>query len=450
MACQFIPPYLLSRIAAVADDEDLCACGRRTLLVDDRLRAGRTTPPATLRHPAVRTAAGNIASATRVVHSANNTEQLPGDPVRGDGDPPSGDPAVDEAFDAAGQIWDLFANQFKRVSVDGKGTPLSITVHYGENYDNAFWDGHQLVFGDGDGKIFGRFTRPMDVMAHEFTHGVTQFTAALTYQGQSGALNESVSDAFAAMAEQRSLGQSADQADWLIGKGLFLPGVKAKGLRSMKEPGTAYDDPRLGKDPQVASMDDYIDTEDDNGGVHLNSGIPNRAFYLACTGLGGNSWERPGRIWYEALTAGDVDAGTDFAGFAEATVAAAGRLFADDPDAAARVRAAWVEVKVLDRSGPLPATPPTDAAGPAKVAVRRSGGFAGMVRSAEVDLTSDPVGPELQSLLSRLDLPSFTAGPPAPDRFVYTVEYGEQRTTVGEADLTPELSQVVRLVLGDL
>ncbi len=134
-------------------------------------------------------------------------------------------------------------------------------MHYGVDYDNAFWDGEQLVFGDGDGEIFDRFTKPMDVMAHEFTHGVVQYTADLVYSGQSGALNESVADVFAAMTKQQSQGQSADQADWLIGEGLFLPGVQATALRSMIQPGTAYDDPRIGKDPQVGSMADYVETD---------------------------------------------------------------------------------------------------------------------------------------------------------------------------------------------
>ena len=100
---------------------------------------------------------------------------------------------------------------------------MSITVHYGRDYDNAFWDGTQLVFGDGDGQIFERFTKPMDVMAHEFTHGVTQFTVGLAYQDQPGALNESISDVFASMAKQRMLGQTAAEADWLIAAGLFMP-----------------------------------------------------------------------------------------------------------------------------------------------------------------------------------------------------------------------------------
>jgi Zn-dependent metalloprotease len=170
-----------------------------------------------------------------------------------------------------------------------------LTVHYEQNYDNAFWNGEQLVFGDGDGTIFGSFTKPIDVLGHEFTDAVTQFMAGLEYQGQPGALNESVSDCFGACLKQRVLGQTADRADWLVGQGIFLPGVHARALRDMAHPGTAYDDPTLGKDPQVGDMSDYVDTTDDNGGVHINSGIPNRAFYLAATTIGGDTWEAPAR-----------------------------------------------------------------------------------------------------------------------------------------------------------
>ncbi len=446
--CQFVPPYLLRKLVTEGASSDLTRCCQDTLGLDDRLRDRRTRPPQSLQAPRRAAVSSDAEPGTRVVHTAKNTEELPGDVVRGQGDPVSGDPAVDEAYDSSGQVWDLFVEVFDRSSVDGKGTPLSVTVHYGVNYDNAFWDGQQLVFGDGDQKVFDRFTKPMDVLAHEFTHGVTQFTAALTYQGQSGALNESVSDAFAAMAKQRSLSQAADQADWLIGVRLFMPGINAKALRSMKSPGTAYDDPQLGKDPQVGSMQDYDNTEDDNGGVHINSGIPNRAFCLAAIGIGGNSWERPGQIWYDALTSGSVTADTDFAGFAAATVASAQKLFADDSRIADQVQAAWTTVGVIGTDQPVPEANPGSSTA-SKVAVRRSGGFAGMTRSAEMDLRSDPHGQEVQQLLDRVDFGLFTDSAPMPDRFVYQVQYGPSRATVGEQDLTPELGQAVQIILGD-
>jgi Zn-dependent metalloprotease len=140
-----------------------------------------------------------------------------------------------------------------------------------------------MVFGDGDGEIFNRFTIAIDVVAHELSHGVTETEAGLIYFEQSGALNESLSDVFGSLVKQYHLKQTADKADWLIGEGLLAKGINGKGLRSMSEPGTAYNDPLLGKDPQPAHMKDFIKTREDNGGVHLNSGIPNRAFYLAAT-----------------------------------------------------------------------------------------------------------------------------------------------------------------------
>jgi hypothetical protein len=400
----------------------------------------------------------------RVVYDARGTEDLPGTRVRDADDPPTGDAAVDEAHAHSGVAWDLFADVFDRRSVDGAGTPLTVTVHYSTDYDNAFWDGSQLVFGDGDGQVFDRFTKPLDVTAHEFTHGVTQFTAGLTYQGQSGALNESVSDVFASMAKQRSLSQTSAEADWLIGVGLFLPDVKATALRSMLEPGTAYDDPRLGRDPQVGSMDAYVDTADDSGGVHINSGIPNRAFALAARAIGGNSWERPGQVWYAALTGGGVTPSSDFDGFARATVEAATRLFPDDPTVAAHVTEAWQQVGLLTSAtspaAPLVAPGAQPAAGGSAgvpslpgeegddvVAVRRTGGFAGTTRSGEMSLVHDESADELRRLLNHISVSGLTPSEPQPDRFTYTFACRSFELTVPEQDLTPELTRVVQIVL---
>jgi Zn-dependent metalloprotease len=219
-------------------------------------------------------------------------------------------------------------------------------VHYGEEYDNAFWDGERMVFGDGDGEVFRRFTIAVSVIGHELTHGVTQYTANLRYQGQSGALNESVSDVFGALVEQHSKGQDAATASWLIGEGLFTERINGVALRSMKAPGTAYDDPLLGKDPQPQHMDEYVDTEEDSGGVHINSGIPNRAFSLAAIAIGGSAWESVGAVWYDTLTSGAVPPNCDFAGFATATVAAAGRRFGGSAREREAVIDAWRTVGI--------------------------------------------------------------------------------------------------------
>jgi Zn-dependent metalloprotease len=162
-------------------------------------------------------------------------------------------------------------------------------------------NGNQMVYGDGDGEMFNRFTISLDVIGHELAHGITQYEAALEYQSQPGALNESFSDVLGTLVKQHTLKQNVDKADWLIGAGLFKRKVKGEALRSMKKPGSAYDDPVIGKDPQPGHMKDYVDTTSDNGGVHINSGIPNRAFYLTATELGGNAWEKVGMIWYITL-----------------------------------------------------------------------------------------------------------------------------------------------------
>ncbi|HQR27880.1 MAG TPA: M4 family metallopeptidase, partial [Nocardioides sp.] len=336
--CHFVPPYLLASIVAAGRQGEAGpglgdrAAGRsaqRTLRLDARFRAAREAGPVE----------GVDTGPAWSVHTAANGTTLPGRLVRSEGQPASGDVAVDEAAVGGSGALALFADVYGRNSYDDAGATVVMTVHYGRDYDNAFWNGRQLVFGDGDGRVFDRFTKPVDVLGHELTHAVTEHTAGLVYRDQPGALNESMSDVFAACAKQRMLGQSVTEADWLIGAGLFLPGVRGRALRDMAAPGTAYDDPALGRDPQVGHMDDYVRTTSDNGGVHLNSGIPNRAFYLAATAIGGTSWDGAGAIWYAALTGSAVGPTTGFAGFAAATVAAAGA----HSDA---VAAAWAQVGV--------------------------------------------------------------------------------------------------------
>lgn len=325
--CYIVPPYLTGVIRP------------DTLAADQAIRAARRQRASALASGTDEGAAGAEAGDWTVYDAKNGTD-LPGDKVRAAGEPESSDDAVNEAADGITASLALFKEVYGRDSYDDKGAEVTLSVHYDQDYDNAFWDGTQLVFGDGDGDVFLRFTKPVDVLGHEFSHAVTERTAGLDYQGQSGALNESLSDCFGSCVKQRLLGQSAEEADWLIGEGLFAEGINAKGLRSMIEPGTAYDDEKLGgKDPQPADMDHYVDTEDDNGGVHYNSGIPNRAFALAAKAIGGNSWDGAGKIWYAAITGGDVTSSTDFAGFAAATVKAAG-------EHADKVKEAWKTVGV--------------------------------------------------------------------------------------------------------
>jgi len=335
-----IPPYLLEHLERTADDPNLRARYRQSLQNDAEFR---TRPGFDANAAAVEGPAG----LRREVHDAEHETSLPGALVRAEGADPLADASVNQAYDGTGATWTMYKECFDRDSIDGAGLPLISTVHYDRDYANAFWDGSQMVFGDGDGEIFGDFTGSIDVTGHELTHGVTQYTANLAYEGQSGALNESISDVFGSLAKQHHLGQTAADADWLIGAGIFQPDVQGVALRSMAAPGTAYDDPRLGKDPQPATMADYVETTEDSGGVHINSGIPNRAFYLVATALGGNAWSEAGRIWYATLTSGNLPDTADFTTFAEATQSAATTLYGADSPQLTAVTNAWQEVGVL-------------------------------------------------------------------------------------------------------
>jgi Zn-dependent metalloprotease len=281
------------------------------------------------------------------VFSAEQTQRLPGRLVRRNGAGATGDLAVDEAYDGLGATYDLFYEEFDRRSIDDENMPLNATVHFGQDYDNAFWDGTLMVFGDGDVDVFNRFTAAVDVTAHELTHGVTEHEAGLIYWGQAGALNESISDVFGSLVKQYQLGQTAATADWLIGEGLLTAAVNGDALRSMSDPGSAYDDPLLGgKDPQPGHWDGYVHTLEDNGGVHINSGIPNRAFYLVASYIGGNAWEAPGQIWYETLRSPMLRRWTQFYGFARLTYLTARTLFPGRSLEAEAVRDAWADVGI--------------------------------------------------------------------------------------------------------
>ncbi|UVJ41624.1 M4 family metallopeptidase [Arthrobacter sp. CJ23] len=336
---------MLRKLAA-QDEPRLRAVARaakESLLHIRSLQAARALPaPAT--PPGIRQA--KPGPPKRTIYDAGMAESLPGKLVRKEGEAATGDVGADEAYEGLGSTHRLYAEVFGRNSIDGAGLPLDATVHFGKLYDNAFWDGKQMVFGDGDGQIFQRFTKSLSVIGHELAHGVTQYTAGLVYRNQAGALNESMSDVFGVLVEQFLKQESVEQASWLIGEGLFTEQVQGAALRSLKAPGTAYDDDVLGKDPQPDSMDGYVRTSADNGGVHINSGIPNRAFHLVASALGGNAWEAPGQIWYGTLTGGSLPATCTFGRFAKATASSAKELFGDGSAEHDAVLKAWETVKV--------------------------------------------------------------------------------------------------------
>jgi Zn-dependent metalloprotease len=214
--------------------------------------------------------------------------------VRGEGDPEVDQVNVNAAYDGLGATREFYREILGRDSMDNAGLTLLGHVNFGVQYDNAFWDGTQMVFGNGDNTIFQDFTRDVDVCAHELSHGVTQYTAGLIYTDQPGALNESFSDIFGSCVDQYVHKLDAGEHNWLIGEDLMAEQMYGEAIRSMAHPGTAYDNPVLGKDPQAASMSGYVG----GGDPHVNSGIVNRAFYLTAVELGTFP---AARVWYQTL-----------------------------------------------------------------------------------------------------------------------------------------------------
>ena len=336
-----LPSDLLLRLAQDAAPEHRAAI-LNTLAVDHSLRIRRAERAArrTIRAPVKSIQTGGRPERF-VFDQHNETTTEPGTLARSEGRPPVADASVNQAYDNFGITYRLFWEVFGRDSIDNTGMPIRGLVHYGTNYDNAFWDGvDSMYFGDGDGQLLTDTTNGLDVIGHELAHGVTQHEANLTYSRQSGALNESVSDVFGSLVRQYHLGQSAAESDWLIGADIVGPTL-APALRSLKAPGTAN-----AYDKQPANMDHYVFTAEDNGGVHINSGIPNHAFYIAATTLGGNAWEAPGAVWYAALRDPELQENATFASFAAITLKQATERYGIASNVVDAVRAGWDQVKV--------------------------------------------------------------------------------------------------------
>jgi Zn-dependent metalloprotease len=288
--CKFIPPEVLENLARAGVDSARLSINQSEIAREDR----RSTPVE------METLMGIAppGEGPRKVYDSQNTWVKRVSLERGEGDPATGDDSVDQTYDYLGQVSNFFKEVLNRNSYDNLGADIIANVHYGANYMNAFWDGDELTFGEGDGVIFTDFSRSLDVVAHEFGHGVVQTTANLQYFSQSGALNEHFADVFGSAITQFVLGQSADEADWLIGDEIMGPDLFGEALRSMRAPGTAYNNSLLGTDPQPDHMDDYYAGPADNQGVHINSGIPNKAFYLTSKEIGTDCAVL---VWYHAL-----------------------------------------------------------------------------------------------------------------------------------------------------
>src|SRR4051794_21366926 len=373
------PPHLLRKLLE-SQDQGIRQAALNTLLTTERLRGARAVR-STLA-PAIAPTDGR-----RTIFDCRNSAVLASAVlVRTEQGAASADDSVNRAFDGLGATREFYKEVFDRNSIDDQGMRLDGYVHRGRSYNNAFWDGQEMVFGDGDGRVFTDFTKSLDVIAHELTHGITEQAAGLEYHNEPGALNESVSDVFGSLVKQWSLNQSADQADWLIGAEVFTPGIEADALRSMKAPGQAYNNDLLGRDPQPDHMSRFVrlpDTEDEDfGGVHINSGIPNKAFYLTAVGIGGFAWEAPGHIWYESLKASSVR--TQFQDFADTTYVKAGQLYGTGSAEQQAVLAAWREVGIR-----ISGVPAGAATGRGRGAGREGDGLAALTR--QIAALSDQV-----------------------------------------------------------
>lgn len=245
--------------------------------------------------------------------------------------------------------WDFYFQLFGRNSIDNNGMTITQYIHYDRKLDNAYWDGRRMIYGDGDRIVFKSFTSDIDIVGHELTHGVTENESNLDYENQAGALNESFSDIFGIMIKQKYFNQDVKKANWLIGEKVMKG--KNYAIRSMKAPGTAYlNHPELGNDPQPATMDNYVNLPDtpagDWGGVHINSGIPNYAFYIAAFNIGGYAWEKAGRIWYAVLTDKNLAQNAGFTDVKNMTIVNAEKLYGINSPEVNAVKQGWNEAKV--------------------------------------------------------------------------------------------------------
>ena len=334
-----LPPGILHKLAG-HENEDIRKSAIDTLTLDTRFRMARAEAAARRGGRTARlvTFARIGGSPQRTIYDQGNHEsQSPGQVARAEGQDAVSDTAVNQAYDGLGATYMYYWTMFMRDSIDGQGMPIAGCVHFGSNYDNAFWDnaGH-MFFGDGDGTLLTETTAGIDVIGHELTHGITQHEANLEYSGQSGALNESISDCFGIQIKQMALNQSATDSDWMIGADIVGPELQPA-LRSMSSPGTANP-----HDDQPSDMDGYVD----GGDVHTNSGIPNRAFAITATTLGGNTWDAAGPIWYAALCDPNLSPFATFSDFARLTVKHAQQIYGTGSDQESAVNAGWDTVKV--------------------------------------------------------------------------------------------------------
>ncbi|WAS91158.1 M4 family metallopeptidase [Nannocystis punicea] len=282
----------------------------------------------------------------RKVYDAKKGENLPGTEIANPGS--SADLSVKDAFNYAGTTYNFYKDRFGRDSFNGAGATIHSTVHFSVGYDNAFWNGQQMVYGDGSGQYFSSLARDLDIVSHELTHAVTQYEANLVYQNQSGALNEAFSDIMAASVQAHLAGGVVSAATWKLAEASFTPNTSGDAMRYMDDPmkdGQSYD---------------YWPTRyqggQDNGGVHINSGIANLAFKLLVTGgvhprgktannVTGIGITKASKIFYDALVT-YLSANATFQDARNATAQAATAIHGAGSAEVAAVHAAWTAVGV--------------------------------------------------------------------------------------------------------
>ncbi len=281
--CHIVPPFILEELAKRGN----LSC-KKTLNDAHRIRDRRTSAlnDLLIRKPI-------SGHGDRLIYDSKHSYEQRVKLVRTEGENGVKDQTVNQAYENTGYVRTYFKDTFGLDSIDDKGLDIISNIHYGNDYNNAYWDGDEMTYGDGDGKEFSNFAGAIDVVAHELMHGITQFLGNLEYSGQSGALNEHFSDVFGTIIKQKFLKQTLGEADWLIGDSIVTKDFPGVAIRSMKAPGTANE-----FDNQPDHMHAYYDGAADNQGVHMNSGIPNKAFYLACLEIG---LDDCALIWFETL-----------------------------------------------------------------------------------------------------------------------------------------------------
>jgi Zn-dependent metalloprotease len=337
-SCFIIPTDVLEKLAKDTElSEELRKSFENTSRISIELRKLRNQATAltTVTNSITPISTALTSSPEVKIYDCQHQHTLPGTPVPNPAR--STDPTAVQCFNKTKAVAKFYKDVFGRNSIDSAGMTLISSIHYGDKWNNAMWDGVQMVYGDGDGEIFIDFTNGGDVICHELTHGVTQYTLQLVYFGDAGGLNESMSDCFGSMFRQWRANQDVNQADWFIGHNILGPAATRRGLTCLRNMAKPDDSHCLAPQPTKYSQ------VTPNMDPHYSSGPPNLAFYLACKSVGGKSWETVGQIWYSAITGG-ASPNMTMKEFADRTRKFANEKYSNRPAVVTAVDNAWKQV----------------------------------------------------------------------------------------------------------